>query len=539
MNKYIKHIIALSLVIASAMPSAAMAKQKDFSPYGKKNSKIDNSFENKKQKKNTLNYKDVKKKKSKVPTAKSKVKFTSGLINTISVVGADYTTSLGFTGQDVYVAIIDTGIEKLHPFFQGRVALEACFASMCPNKKTEMIGSGAAAPVHYHGTHVAGIAGGKNDTVQGVAPGIKFIAVNVFDPFGGAYDGDIVKALNWIASLSNQYNIASVNMSLGGSLIFKENCDTYLPPMTNAINNLKSKNIATVISSGNSYAVGMSAPACISTAVSVAATSGVDDKITSFSNVSQYTTLSAPGQAIYSSKLMGSYGSASGTSMASPFVAGAFAVYRSKFGLQTVDKVVADFQNNSSPALDEYSGIVTKRINLRKLFDQLNPPTTTTSTTTTTTTTTTTVAPTTTTTTTTTVPATTTTTSPVVTTTTTTIPSTTTTTIPNVTSSMIGKPRLFALLAYSSIYNSNNYDIFITGFVDVTYGKEYVTHYILTCSDNKVYTIPKQSTGRLYFYRLKNDDGTFASATIPSRCFLQAASGSVLGPQTWYLNVSK
>lgn len=543
-NKYIKYILSLSILISTTMPSVVEAKQKNDSPYGQKNSKVVNSFENKKQKKNTYNYKTVVKKKSRVPKAKSKVKFQAGLIKSIPIVGADYTTSLGFTGQDVYVAIIDTGIEKLHPFFQNRVALEACFASVCPNKRTEMIGSGAAIPVHYHGTHVAGIAGGKNDTVQGVAPGIKFIAINVFDPFGGAFDGDIVKALNWVGSLSSQYNIASVNMSLGGSLIFKENCDTYLPSMTAAINNLKSKNIATIISSGNSYAVGMSAPACISSAVSVAATTGIDDKVATFSNVSQYTTLSAPGQAIYSSKLMGSYGSASGTSMAAPFVAGAFAVYRQKFGVQTIDKVVSDFQNSSSPALDEYSGIVTKRINLKKLFEQSVPPTTTTTSSTTTTlppttTTTTTVPETTTTTTTTTIPVTTTTTIALPTTTTTFPGTTTTTTIPNVTSEMLGKPRLFALLAYSTNYSSPSYDIFIAGYIDVTYGKNYVTHYLLTCNDGKIYTIPKNENGRLHFYRLKNDDGTFANAIQATSCILRAASNNVLGPQTWNLNVSK
>ena len=362
--------------------------------------------------KNTYNYKNVQTfKNTKVSTATTRVKFNFTLDLSVPKIAVNQAHNLGYTGKDIYVAVIDSGIEAAHPFFQNRVALEACFADTCPNGQSSMIGPGAARPVHWHGTHVAGIIAGKNSSFTGVAPDAKIIAINVFDPLNGAYDENIIEALNWVASLSSQYNIASVNMSLGGSAIFKSTCDDYIPQMTQAIKNLKDKNIATVIASGNSYAVGMSAPACISYAVSVAATSTWTDKVTEFSNISQYTTLSAPGLTINSSKLMGSYGSSSGTSMAAPHVAGALAVYRSKFGIQSVDKVIQDFQSTSVPALDSYSGLYSKRIDFTKLFTGQDPVTTTTTTT---------ITPTTTTT----LPVTTTTTIPV----TTTFPSTTTTT---------------------------------------------------------------------------------------------------------------
>jgi subtilisin family serine protease len=147
---------------------------------------------------------------------------------------------------------------------------------------------------------------------------------------------------------------------------------------------LKSKNIATVVSAGNEGQRGMSSPACITDTVSVAATYTAgdgSDRVTSFSNVNELTDLSAPGYNIVSSKLMGAYGAATGTSMSAPMVAGAFAVYRSKFGVQSVDKVVSDFQSTGINAVDDYTKIVTKRIDFRSLFSTGGstpaPPTTT------------------------------------------------------------------------------------------------------------------------------------------------------------------
>jgi len=355
-----------------------------------------------------------------IPEAKNRVQFKFDLNISVPYIGGKFAHDAGFKGSGTNVVIIDTGVEKAHPFFQNRVILEACFADTCPNGTDQMIGEGAAKPVHFHGTHVAGIAAGYNSSMSGVAPNVGIIAVNVFDPYGRAYDEHIIAALKWVSSISSQYDIAAVNMSLGTGAIFKSTCDSYIPEMTAAIEDLKSKGIATVVSAGNSYSVGMSSPACISSAVSVAAMSTFTGKITTFSNVSQYTTLSAPGQTINSSGLMGSYRTASGTSMSAPHVTGAIAVYRSKYGKQPVNKVVTDFQAASSTSLDEYSGIITKRLDLFKLIDSnYVPPVTSTTLPVTTTT----VSPTTTTT--------------VVTTTTTIVPPVTTTTIPGVTTTTL------------------------------------------------------------------------------------------------------
>ena len=325
----------------------------------------------------SLPYASVLKAKSKVSPAVGKVVFRIDLQEAIPYVGANNSYDLGFTGKGTYVVVIDTGVEVGHPFLAGKVALEACFSSECPNGETEMYGPGAAVPVHWHGTHVAGIIAGENKDFHGIAPDAKIIAINIFDKSGGALDDNMAKALAYVVSLTGDYNIAAVNMSLGTPRSFTEACDTYLPAITAEIHNLRIKNVATVISSGNNYSLGMSSPACISEAVSVAASHITHNLITDFSNVSDFTTLAAPGYKINSSKMSGTYGTASGTSMAAPFVAGAFAVYRSKYGVQSVEDVVAAFQETAVPATHSYTGIIAKRIDLHSLFALPVPPTTT------------------------------------------------------------------------------------------------------------------------------------------------------------------
>ena len=306
------------------------------------------------------------------------VLFKMNLTKAIPRISANIPYDSGYKGQGSYVVVIDSGVQSDHPFLAGKVALEACFAPVCPNGTTKQIGPGAAKPVHWHGTHVAGIVAGSNATMHGVAPEAKIIAINIFNSSGSTYDGNIIEALTWVDSISSDYNIAAVNMSLGTSQVFKTSCNNYIPALTSIISTLKSKNIATVIAAGNSYAYGMSSPACITDSVSVAATYVDKDLVTNFSNVHEDTDLSAPGFAISSSDSNSNYRVASGTSMAAPMVAGSYAVYRSKFGIQSVDKVTSDFRSTGIEARDDYTALSTKRIDFKSLFNNGSPPPTTT-----------------------------------------------------------------------------------------------------------------------------------------------------------------
>jgi uncharacterized repeat protein (TIGR02543 family) len=290
-----------------------------------------------------------------------------------SLIGATTAWSMGYTGAGWYVAIVDTGIRPTHQFFAGKTIVEACFAKGrdglsgtgdCPNGTSTQTGSGAAAlhPSTYegydHGVHVAGIAAGNNGSLYGVAKDANIIAVQVFSMFTAAdcsattpcvssWASDTLAGLEYIYSLRGTYNIAAVNMSLGGDTRYASACDS--DSRTTAISNLRSAGIASIVASGNSsWCTGIAAPACVSTAVSVGATNDSDNMMTWSNWSSSLLKLFAPGYKIYSSTGGSdtSYESWSGTSMATPHVTGAFAIMKQYVGNGSVASILSALQTS-------------------------------------------------------------------------------------------------------------------------------------------------------------------------------------------------
>ncbi len=292
----------------------------------------------------------------------------------------------GFRGDNMTVAILDSGVEKAHPTFGGGVISEACYSgggkkasSLCRNQALSSTANNSAAPCTYvsgcfHGTHVAAIVAGNN----GVARLSWIIAMQVFskEPANesglGAKTSDLIKALERVYALRTKYSIASVNMSIGGGG-FTKTCDSQSPSMVSIINKLYEARIAVVVASGNDgYYNGVSWPACHAKAVSVGNTTKTD-KVNSSSNAASFLRLLAPGTDIYAATTGGSYRYATGTSMAAPHVAGTWAILVQKTPSMKVDAGLAALRATAFNIRDSRNNLVFKRIRINNALNKLKP----------------------------------------------------------------------------------------------------------------------------------------------------------------------
>ena len=223
-------------------------------------------------------------------------------------------------GAGVRAYIVDTGIRADHVDFGGRVASGRNFVAV----------NGVVDPTNTddcygHGTHVAGTVGGTN---YGVAKAVTLVPVRVLDCSGNGWFADVILGLNWVVAdmASHPGQRAVVNMSIGGG--------AYLPVDT-ASNNVVGAGIPVVIAAGNSGDDACNySPARAGDAITVGSTGGftsqwVYDARSSFSNWGPCLDLFAPGYSITSDYYLSSnsYAVMSGTSMATPHVAGVVATY--------------------------------------------------------------------------------------------------------------------------------------------------------------------------------------------------------------------
>jgi len=248
-------------------------------------------------------------------------------------------SGINLTGIGQTACILDTGVNFSHPDLLNKnfTCIIDCLSGAC-------LENCSASDDNGHGTHVAGIIG-ANGTIKGVAPDSRLIGVRVCDSGGSCLDSDIRAGIDWCVGNYSAYNISVISMSLGGDKNYTSYCDNIddASGLTTGINNAIAKNISVTVASGNNANfTAISSPACIQNATSVGATTK-SDVIASYSNRYSLLKLFAPGSLINSTYNNGKYTTLSGTSMATPHVAGSILIINQFEKLQN-NKILVPLQ---------------------------------------------------------------------------------------------------------------------------------------------------------------------------------------------------
>lgn len=251
-------------------------------------------------------------------------------------IGARSAFNMG-AGIDVYV--MDTGIDSNHADLQAHLgngyAVETCAAKSCLVPWDDD---------HGHGTHVSGTIGAIDNGIDvvGVAPEVTLHAVKVLNKRGSGTISGIISGINWAAGeVLARGGAAVANMSLGGAGSKTGTCTptgfTGSDNFHKAICNAKNQGIVFAVAAGNEGADAQnSTPAAYDDAVlTVSATTGADDwpywsnwgDNTGTFNMAAPVVIAAPGVSIPSTRMGGGTALMSGTSMATPHVAGVAALY--------------------------------------------------------------------------------------------------------------------------------------------------------------------------------------------------------------------
>jgi subtilisin family serine protease len=210
------------------------------------------------------------------------------------------------TGTGVTAYVIDTGIRSSHSQFGGRAV-----------SGYDSIDGGSADDCNGHGTHVAGTIGGST---FGVAKGVRLVAVRVLNCSGSGTNSQVIAGIDWVTNDHDAGERAVANMSLGGAAT--SSIDT-------AVANSIADGVTYAVAAGNESTNACNrSPARVAAAITIGATTSTDARA-SYSNYGTCLDLFAPGSSItsawYSSDT--ATNTISGTSMATPHVAGAAALY--------------------------------------------------------------------------------------------------------------------------------------------------------------------------------------------------------------------
>jgi thermitase len=261
-----------------------------------------------------------------------------------NIVEAPRAWDLGAGSADIIIAILDSGINRDHPEFTGRVLAGYDFIN----------GDEDSADDHGHGTHVAGVAAAALNNEQGIAgicPQCMLLPVKVLDSGNKGTWGSVAAGIYYAVDQGARV----INLSLGATISSRT--------LEDAISYAEAHDVLVVASAGNAASTTPYYPAALPYVVAVGATNDSDEQWP-LSNEGDHLDLSAPGYRIYSTyynlEQNGGYTLMSGTSMAAPFVAGLVGLLASSnptwSGAEIYDTMTATADDLGEPDKDPVYG---------------------------------------------------------------------------------------------------------------------------------------------------------------------------------------
>jgi len=329
----------------------------------------------------------------------------AALDRSVPLIRADRVQARGLRGEEVVVAVLDTGVEASHPDLSGALIDEECFcsescpsildcrAACCPNGGARQSGPGSAVTQHPHGMNSAGILLSRGVVSGvGVAPAAKLVAVRVLDDATRGLLSDWLAALDWIAA--NRPDVRVVNMSLSSFRLFAGDCSVSCGDdeicginqlFADVVDRLRRRGTLVFAASGNQSRPNLlGSPACVPGVVAVGAVDD-SDEIAFFSNAGSRLALLAPGVNVISPGLAGGLSLlcgeidgvrvCGGTSIATPHAAGAAALLFSAQPAASADVVESALRETGVRIFDARSGRTYPRVDafaaLRRLTETL------------------------------------------------------------------------------------------------------------------------------------------------------------------------
>lgn len=310
------------------------------------------------------------------------------LINT-SNAWATQVSGTNITGAGQTVCVIDTGAAYNHTSLGGCTSVEF-LAGNCStilsgydylNSDTDPLDD------HGHGTHITGIIISNDSTYKGVAPDAKIVSLKACGSDGSCSTSAITNSVDWCINNASTFNISVISMSLGTDTRYSSACDTQT--LASSANSAAAAGLFVVAATGNDNDEdGISSPACGSNVTSIGSTTKADAVSESFSNSASILDLLAPGSSIKSLKAAGTgagtcvdagvYRTCSGTSMATPHVAGAATLLYQYYEAitnttLTWQEIKTAFNSTGENINDSRNGIIRPRIDVYSALLTLAP----------------------------------------------------------------------------------------------------------------------------------------------------------------------